>query len=214
MNKRTVDRFTTEFYQDDLQAQMTWRGRQLIKNPCDLWVMVEILQECQPDLIIETGSYHGASALFYAEMTGMLYDGGAGVISIDIARMIGGPEHPRLEFWQGRSSTDGEVVNAARARAARHPRVMVILDSDHSKDHVLDELRLYAPLVTKGQYLVVEDTNPLAFDTIGDVRLLKGRGPGEALKAWQPTNQGFERDRTRERFGLTFHPGGYLRRVR
>lgn len=214
MNKRNVDRFTSDYYLDDLQAQMFWRGRQIVKNPMDAWNMIEILEETKPDLIIETGTYHGGAALFYAEISRLLYDGGAYVVSIDIAKGVGYPETVGLDFWQGRSSVDAEVVNAAKATASDHSRVMVILDSDHSKDHVLAELRAYAPLVSKGCYLIVEDTNPLAFDLIEQARPLRGKGPGEALKAWQPTNHGFERDRSRERFGLTFHPGGYLKRVR
>jgi cephalosporin hydroxylase len=82
---------------------------------------------------------------------------------------------------------------------------MVILDSDHSKEHVVEELDRYAPMVTAGCYLIVEDTNPFAYNGPA--------GPERALRAWQPTNKGFEIDRDVEPF-LTCHPGGYLRRAR
>ena len=86
---------------------------------------------------------------------------------------------------------------------------MVILDSDHRKDHVVDELRLYSPLVTKGSYLIVEDTN------INGRPVFPGFGPGpaEAVDDFLAATTAFERDLSRERFFVTFNPGGYLRRV-
>jgi len=86
---------------------------------------------------------------------------------------------------------------------------MVILDSDHKKDHVLGELQAYAPLVTKGMYLIVEDTNINGRPVFPGF----GPGPGEAVDEFLAANRAFVRDPARERFFVTFNPGGYLRRV-
>ena len=86
---------------------------------------------------------------------------------------------------------------------------MVILDSDHSRDHVLAELRAYAPMVTTAQYLIVEDTNVNGNPVLPEF----GPGPMEALDAFLAENDDFEPDDEREKFLLTFNPRGYLRRV-
>jgi cephalosporin hydroxylase len=86
---------------------------------------------------------------------------------------------------------------------------LVILDSDHSRDHVLTELRTYSPLVTPGQYLIVEDTNVNGHPVLSE----HGPGPAEALVEFLDETDGFEVDRAREKFGMTFNPGGYLRRL-
>ncbi len=85
---------------------------------------------------------------------------------------------------------------------------MVILDSDHSRDHVLRELELYSPLVTPGCYLVVEDTNVNGHPVSPEF----GPGPMEAVEAFLETTNDFEVDRSREKLLLTFNPSGYLRR--
>ena len=86
---------------------------------------------------------------------------------------------------------------------------MVVLDSDHSKDNVLEELRLYSPLVTIGDYLVVEDTNINGHP----VFISHGAGPFEAVQHFLSSTSSFESDRTCERFLMTFNPGGWLKRV-
>jgi cephalosporin hydroxylase len=127
------------------------------------------------------------------------------VISIDIVERER-PEHERLTFITG-SSTDPDVVAQVERAAREASPVMVILDSDHSRDHVLAELRAYAPLVTPGSYLVVEDTN------IGrPVEPELTPGPHEALEAFLLESADFVRDPAREKFFLTFNPGGFLRR--
>ena len=130
-------------------------------------------------------------------------------MSIDIVRRPEWPTHPRVTYLTG-SSTSAPLLEEVRRRIAGKARVMVILDSDHKKDHVLEELRLYSPLVTKDSYLIVEDTN------INGHPVFPGFGPGpmEAVDEFLAGNPMFQRDRSRERFFVTFNPGGYLRRVR
>ena len=85
---------------------------------------------------------------------------------------------------------------------------MVVLDSDHTRDHVAEELRLYAPLVTSGCYLVVEDTNVNGNPVLPEF----GPGPQEAVAEFLAQTDDFEVDHEREKLMLTFNPNGYLRR--
>jgi cephalosporin hydroxylase len=130
------------------------------------------------------------------------------VLTIDVLDREGRPQHDRVTYLTG-SSTDPEIVERVQREAEGASPVMVILDSDHARDHVLAELRAYAPLVTPGSYLVVEDTN-INGRPIG--REL-GPGPHEAVDTFLSEAPGFARDVSREKFFLTFNPGGFLRRL-
>ena len=112
----------------------------VLKNPLDLWIYQEILHRTRPDTIIETGTYEGGSALYLASVCDFL--GHGQVVSIDVAARAQ-PEHPRITYIDG-DSTDPQTV----AQANLGGRTMVVLDSDRSTDHVLAELRAYAPLVS------------------------------------------------------------------
>jgi cephalosporin hydroxylase len=183
-----------------------WLGVAALKCPFDLWMYQEILHDIKPDIVIETGTARGGSALFLASILDLL--GSGALVAIDIVRRPEWPTHPRITYLTG-SSTSAAIMDEVRARVAGRPRVMVILDSDHTKKHVLDELHLYSPLVTKGSYLIVEDTNINGRPVFPDF----GPGPGEAVDDFLVANTAFERDPSRERFFVTFNPGGYLRRV-
>jgi cephalosporin hydroxylase len=183
-----------------------WLGVQVAKCPLDLWVYQEMLHELRPSVIVETGTAHGGSALFLASVCDLL---GAGhVVSIDRLADPGRPAHPRIEYLLG-SSTDASTVAQVRARVEGCRPVMVILDSDHRAEHVLDELRIYGPMVTVGSYLVVEDTNLNGHPVHPEF----GPGPMEAVERFLAEHPGFTVDPQREKFYLTFNPRGYLRRV-
>ena len=153
----TLTAFHRLFYSRRYTHGMTsYSGVPVLKNPMDLWIYQELLWDLRPTLVIETGTAYGGSALFFADMLSRR-DAGR-VISIDIEPHTTLPEHPRLSYVTG-SSTDPAIVAAVTQVAASHPRVMVVLDSDHSSAHVQAEMDCYAALVTPGQFLVVEDTN-------------------------------------------------------
>jgi cephalosporin hydroxylase len=206
---RAVEEF--ELAASDLPGQIwantTWFGVHALKGPWDLWAAQEIIGETRPRLIVETGVAEGGSALFYASLFDLMGDGE--VIGVDVD--LGGVHeavraHPRITLKEG-SSTDQSLVAEIRD-VAHGRRTMVILDSDHSAAHVARELRLFAPLVTVGCYLIVEDTaigRPLGKELLP--------GPAEALEEWLGEGQPFEVDRTREKFLLTGSPGGSLRRL-
>jgi cephalosporin hydroxylase len=184
-----------------------WLGTPVLKCPLDLWIYQELLHELRPDLIVECGTASGGSALYLASICELLSHGR--VITIDVVRDDSRPAHPRLEHVHG-SSIAPEVVARVRAAAADAERVLVILDSDHSAEHVGRELEAYAPLVTPGSYVIVEDTN------LDGNPVLPGWGPGPraAVEAFLRRHREFEVDRTREKLLLTFNPGGFLRRTR
>lgn len=183
-----------------------WLGVAALKCPFDLWIYQEIVHELKPDVIVETGTARGGSALFLASILDIF--GSGRLISIDIVRRPEWPTHPRIAYLTG-SSTSAPIVEEVRRKCAGASRVMVILDSDHLKDHVLEELKLYSPLVTPGSYLIVEDTNINGRPVFPGF----GPGPGEAVDEFLQGNQQFQRDGSRERFFVTFNPGGYLRRL-
>ncbi|MDQ3672669.1 MAG: cephalosporin hydroxylase family protein [Actinomycetota bacterium] len=206
LDTAAVSRAHDVFYASNAWTQATWLGSQALKNPLDLWIYQEIIAETRPDVLIETGTYRGGSAHFLACVCDLL---GAGeVVSIDIEPLRDDyPQHPRITYLGGRSSTDPAVLAAVGERVAGR-RTMIVLDSDHSKAHVDAELEAYAPLVPVGCYLVVEDSN------IGQIREDLMPGPLQSIEAFLARRSDFEIDRDREKFLLTFNPSGYLHRVR
>ncbi len=183
-----------------------WRGVRAQKCPLDLWVYQEILHEVRPDLIVETGTAEGGSALFLASMLDLLERGQ--VVTIDVLQSPDFPRHARITYLHG-SSTDPEIVREVTGLVHVGDRVLVILDSDHSKEHVLGEMRAYAPFVSPGSYLIVEDTNINGHPVLPDF----GPGPWEAVEEFLEANDQFLVDRSREKLLMTFNPMGYLKKV-
>lgn len=204
-NTETIREFHRIYYDSLIWQSTYWLGVPAYKSPLDFWAYQEILADTRPELVIETGTADGGSALFFASILDLL--GSGSVVSIDTVPSDGRPEHPRITYLTG-SSVEPGILRRVRELADGAPSVMVVLDSDHSATHVLNEIRAYAPMVTQGQYLVVEDTNlngnPVAPDF--------GPGPAEAVATFLAEEPNFEPDVLREKFLLTFHPAGFLRR--
>ena len=200
-----VDDFHKLYYNSpDRTWQNTfWMGISAQKCPLDLWVYQEILWEIRPDLILECGTAQGGSALFLASICDLL--GRGKVISIDIEDRKDRPLHQRIEYWLG-SSIQEEIMARVKAEAANKEKVMIILDSDHSKEHVLRELHLYSPYVSRGSYLIVEDTNINGHPVLPEF----GPGPMEAVAEFLEGNPGFVIDEGKEKFFMTFNPRGFL----
>jgi cephalosporin hydroxylase len=184
-----------------------WLGTDVLKCPLDLWVYQELLYELRPDWIIETGTAFGGSASYLASLCDAL--GCGQVLTIDPVERAGRPQHPRILYLRGRS-TDAEVIARVERAVAGARAVIVMLDSDHSYEHVLAELRAYHRFVTPGSYCVVEDGNVGGHPVAREF----GAGPLEAVRAFLAESDAFAIDRGREKFYLTFNPSGYLRRVR
>lgn len=206
--RRIIDNFQRLYYDSEEKTWQTtyWLGTRALKLPMDLWIYQEIISETRPDLIIETGTAHGGSALFLASICDLIDHGR--VVTIDIEDRDGRPRHPRITQLIG-SSTSPAIVDRVREMLGPTNKGMVILDSDHARDHVLRELELYSPFVAPRGYLIVEDTNVNGHP----VDPTHGPGPMEALTEFLSRGQPFVVDRSREKLLLTFNPSGYLRRV-
>jgi cephalosporin hydroxylase len=156
--------------------------------------------------VVETGTYRGGSARFFAHVCDALDRGK--VVTVDRAPAAV-PEHPRITYITD-SSVAPRSLNRVRAAIRSATPVMVVLDSTHQRDHVLAELRSYSDLVSVGSYLIVEDTNVSGHP----VHAGFGPGPTEAIEMFLRADDRFEIDRAREKHLVTLHPGGFLRRRR
>ncbi len=204
-----IDNFHKLYYYSSLIGgtwkNTTWFGVKIQKNPMDLIIYQEIINFTRPDYIIETGTKKGGSALFFADMCDIIKQGQ--VITIDINKDIQ-PVHRRISYLTG-NSIDPNIVDFVKQRI-KDKKTMVILDSDHSKQHVLEELKIYSEIVSVGSYLIVEDTNCSGFP----IPSLVGEGPMEAVKEFLEMNDNYKVDISCEKFYFTFNPCGYLVRVK
>ena len=200
----------------------SWMGRPIIQLPQDMMAMQEIICSVRPDLVIEAGIAHGGSVLFYASMLELLGHGEVVGIDIDIRpwnrqAIEAHPMSKRLRMIEG-SSIDPQVITQVHD-LARGKRAVVVLDSNHSHEHVLAELEAFAPLVCIGGYCVVMDTAiedmPAAFYEDGRRPWGKGNNPKTAAAEFLSTHAEFQVDRAIDhKLLLTVAPDGYLRRVR
>ncbi len=189
-------------------GNVKWLGLPVWQNILDLWIIQETIAEVRPGLLIECGTNRGGSALFYAHLFDLL--GSGSVISVDVTAMHS-LTHPRVQFLIG-SSVDQSIAKGIHEAAAASPGpIMVILDSDHAAAHVLQEMDLYGPLVTAGSYMLVQD------GVMDVLEMLRGPGPGPlvAIQQFLQVHSEFEVDQERcERFLISHHPSGWLRRRR
>lgn len=182
-------------------------GVPLKKIPLDLWVYQEILYETKPDVIIETGTCYGGSAFYMSSILDLLGYGGF-VITIDVRdkRFPAVKGNPKVMFVKGNSvakETYRQVISLIPIGA----KVMVVLDSCHSQAHVSREIKMYSPLVTKGQYLIVEDT------IVRHPVLMSWKdGPMEAVQVFLRKSKAWSVDKRRNKHILSFNPYGYIRR--
>ena len=198
--------------------QNSWMGEPLLNLPQDMFALQEIIYRTKPDYIIETGVAWGGSLLFSASMLELI--GGKMAIGIDVyipknlrsrlaknARLFS-----RIKLVTG-SSTDCGTIQQDKKIIGRSKKVVVILDSFHTHDHVLKELRSYAPFVGKGFYMICGDT---IVETIPrQIHRPRPWGPGNnpatALKEFLKTNKRFSVDRDIDaKLLFTCHPGGYI----
>lgn len=199
-----VERFHVASYERGVLNDTYWFGVPIQKSPLDCWTYQEIIHEQRPDLIIETGTYLGGSALFFAHLFDLLGQGR--VLTIDL-QLRGRVDHPRVTQLEG-DALSSEVLKQVEAAAREATRVLVVLDDDHSLAHVLRELPVYGRFVTPGSYMVVEDTNVNGHPVFPE----HGPGPMEAVREFLATDRSFEVDRSREKFLLTYFPEGWLRK--
>jgi cephalosporin hydroxylase len=195
----------------------SWAGRPIIQLPQDVVRLQELVWNVRPDVIIETGVAHGGSTVFFSSLLKAF--GGRQVISIDIEirphNRAALEAHPFREMYtliEG-SAIAPETLATIRQLLRPEDRVLVILDSNHTKAHVQSELELYAPLVSPGSYIVATDGVMLdLWDVPGGRPEWATDNPTEAAREFLLTHPEFEHDPSYTRGGLTYFPEGYLRR--
>jgi len=214
-----------------------WLGRPIIQYPPDMVAVQELIWQIRPDLIIETGIAHGGSLVLSASMlvlidyteaavVGASFDPRASrsrVLGIDIDirdhNRVAIEDHPlahKIQMIQG-SSIDLAVVSQVHDYASRHEKILVLLDSMHTHDHVLAELEAYAPLTSPGSYCIVFDTviEDLPTGTFPDRPWGKGNNPKTAVWEYLNTHPEFEIDKSiQHKLMITVAPDGYLQRLR
>lgn len=219
--------FHKELVQAKYAYNFFWLGVPIIQAPQDLQALQEIIWEVRPDLIIEAGIAYGGSLIFSASMLAILEvcneieKGDVLGIDIDIRphnkeAILAHPLSNKITMFEG-SSIDEGIIARVREFAKDKERVLVCLDSNHTHEHVLAELRAYAPLVSVGSYCIVGDTGieDTADEVFSDRPWGKGNNPKTAVWEYLKENSSLEIDKTIDsKLILTASPDGFLRKIR
>ncbi len=198
------------YYNTNVWKKTTWMGVDCWKSVSDMWNYQEILFDLKPSLVIEFGTAHGGSALFWADIMRRIGNPFK-VLSVDVSHQLldrAARHDPDVLFVKSRSTVPA-VAEQIRSLKSEYPgKIFAILDSDHAKDHVLAEMKLLRPLLAAGDYLIVEDS------MLNGHPVLPGWGPGpyEAIEAYEDEfPNDYTHDRAREnKFGFTYAPNGFL----
>ncbi len=217
--RRAADIFIAESVIPKYSYNFTWLGRPIIQYPQDMIAVQEIIWQTKPDLIIETGIAHGGSLIFHASILQLLGRGKVLGIDLDIRKHNRSEieNHPlanMITMLEG-SSTSPEIIGKVVKFALDFKKIMVVLDSNHTYDHVIKELELYAPIVSEGSYLIVFDTfiENLPPSLYPDRPWEKGNNPMTAVRNFLNVSKDFEVDRNiQNKLLITTAPEGYLRK--
>jgi cephalosporin hydroxylase len=199
----------------------TWMGRPIIKYPNDIMIMQELIWSLKPDLIIETGIAHGGSILFSASMLELIGNGEVVAIDIDIRKhnreaIENHPMSKRITMYEG-SSTDPEMVAKIRKHTEGKKTVLIALDSNHTHEHVLNELKMYQDMVTVDSYIVCPDTFVEFFPKgyVKDRPWDVGNNPMTAVWEFLKENPNFIIDKDiNNKLMITEGIDGYLKRIK
>ncbi|RFD27133.1 rhamnosyl O-methyltransferase [Mycobacterium uberis] len=198
------------YYDNAVWTTTTWAGIKCWKSVSDMWNYQEILADLKPSLVIEFGTRYGGSAVFFANIMRQIGQPFK-VLSVDVSHKMLDPaarREPDVLFIES-SSTAPAIAKQIQSLKEEYPgKIFAILDSDHSMHHVLEEMKLLRPLLSSGDYVVVEDANVNGHPVLP----LFGPGPYEAIEAYEREFLGdYKHDEARERkFGFTFATNGFL----
>jgi cephalosporin hydroxylase len=210
--------FTRAGWQNKLSYEVTWLGIPIIQLPEDIVIVQELIWRVRPEVIVECGVAHGGALVLYASVLEMLGRGRVVGVDVEIRKYnrLAIESHPlarRITLIEG-SSIEAETVSAVRATIEPGQRTMVMLDSNHTRDHVRSELELYAPLVSPASYLVVfDEVMPMVADAPNGKPSWVDDNPLEAVRDFLSTHPEFGADPAPERLGVTYCHGGFLRRL-
>jgi cephalosporin hydroxylase len=198
----------------------SWLGVPIIQFPQDICAMQEIIHQVQPDLIIETGIARGGSLIFYASMLALLNNPSSRVLGIDIDirphahSAINDHALKKYIIMLEGSSIDKQIIQQVFEISKDFSRPLLVLDSNHTEEHVTSELLAYSPLIKPGSYIVVFDTSiavsPNSFFV--DKPWNNKNSPMQAVHKFLSANQRFQIDKTIEdKLLITECPNGYLK---
>lgn len=221
--KKAASDFNTESNKAQYSYNFLWMGRPVIQYPQDIMAMQEIIWEIKPDLIIETGIAHGGSLILYASLLELIGKGEVLGVDIDIrshnkTEIEAHSMFKRINMIEG-SAIDMEIINKVKAIAAGKETVLVVLDSNHTHQHVLEELKAYAPLVSINSYIIVFDTivENLPSDYLPGLKRPWdiGNNPMTAVDEFLRDNNNFEIDYAIDnKILISVAPRGYLKRIK
>lgn len=210
--------FTRSGWQRKLSYELTWLGIPIIQLPEDILIVQELIWRLRPDVIVESGVAHGGALVLYASLFDLLGRGRVIGVDIEIRKynrlaIQNHPMSPRISLVEG-SSTDPGIFSDVQDRIRPGERVMVMLDSNHTHDHVRDELELYSRLVTPGSYLVVfDEVMPMVADAPNGKPSWDIDNPLVAVNEFLADHPEFEIDRELERLAVSYCRGGFLKRL-
>lgn len=205
--------------ENKLSYEVDWLGIPVIQTPEDLILVQELIFKTKPDFIVETGIAHGGGLIFYASLLELM--GHGQVIGIDIEirehnrkAIEAHPLFKRIELIEA-SSVSNDMMNTLRQKMPQGSKVLVFLDSDHTKPHVLKELELYQEFIIPGYYIVVFDTitSLLADAGVADKKYINNT-PMEAVKEFLAKNDSFVIDKEFNKLFVSYSPDGYLKRIK
>jgi cephalosporin hydroxylase len=220
--KEAASLFNVESNRSQYSYNFSWMGRPIIQYPQDMVVMQELIWEIKPDLIIETGIAHGGSLIYYASILELIGHGRVLGIDIDIREhnrkeIEKHPMFKRIDMIQG-SSISPETAEQVRQIAKGKERIIVCLDSNHTHEHVLEELKIYSPLVSYGSYIIVFDT---IVEDLPEGYFSQKRpwgianNPKTAVKEFLEYNDQFSIDHAIDnKVLISVAPEGYLKRIK
>jgi cephalosporin hydroxylase len=229
--KKITQSWTKKALKDGYIYNFTWEGIPIIKFPSDLIVFQEIIFKLKPDLIIETGVAHGGSLVFYASIQ-KLYSNKARTIGVEIDFRKHNKQNTKKLFKKynieviNKSSISNETVKILKNKVKKFKKVLVFLDSDHSHNHVLEELNIYSKFVSKNSYIICTDTiiefMPKKFflkdwqkNRNFQRNFDKGNSPFTALKNFLNKNKNFVIDNEYHAKSLiTENPFGFIKRIK
>lgn len=218
----SAKQFNIESNKSKYSYNFKWLGRPIIQYPQDIIAMQELIWEIKPDLIIETGIAHGGSLILYASILELIGNGEVIGIDIDIRshnkiEIETHSMYKRINMIEG-SSVNNEVFKKVQKIAKNKKKVMVLLDSNHTHNHVLKELELYANFTSVGSYCIVFDTvvEDLPKNYMPGGRPWNpGNSPKSAVFEFLKENNNFEIDKSIDnKILISVAPDGYLKRIK
>jgi len=220
LKKRSMN-FIKESNKYKYTYHFSWLGRPIIQVPQDIIAIQEIIWKVKPELILETGIAHGGSLIFSSSMLELIGKGKVVGIDIDIRHhnknaIQKHPLYKRIIMIQG-SSIEKNTISKVKKFTKGKKKIIVILDSSHSHDHVLKELQLYSPFVKKGSYLIVLDTaiEDMPKNSFKNRPWDKKNNPKTAVREFLKTNNRFEIDKEYDdKLLITSAPEGFLKCIK